>query len=122
MEPIKLSDSEMKFMNLLWAYAPINSTELVKLVEGELGWKKSTTYTVVRRLTQRNIVKNEKAIVICLVRREEVQQVKSEELLGKVYDGSIKMFLASFLKKENISKEEAKELKKMIDAYISEED
>ena len=71
MESIKLSDSEMKFMNVIWDRAPINSTELVKLVESEFGWKKSTTYTVIRRLSQRGIVKNENAVVSYLVKREE---------------------------------------------------
>ena len=118
MKDIKLSDSEMKFMNLIWSCAPINSTELVRLVETNLGWKKSTTYTVLRRLSQRDILKNENAIVSCLVKREEVQQVKGNEILGKVYGGSVKLFLASFLNKEKISKEEAEELKNMIDEYI----
>ena len=112
MKNIKLSDSEMKFlMNLIWEKAPINSTELVKLVEFKLGWKKSTTYTVIRRLSQRGIVKNENAMVSYLIKREEVQKVKGEEILGKVYGGSIKMLLASFLNKEKISRQEAEELK-----------
>lgn len=118
MRGISLSDSEMKFMNLIWDNAPINSTKLVKMVESSLGWKKSTTYTVIRRLSQRDILKNENAIVSYLVKREEVQQVKGDEILGKMYDGSIKMFLASFLNKEKISKKEAKELVNMIEEYI----
>lgn len=122
MENIKLSDSEMKFMNVIWDRAPINSTELVKLVESEFGWKKSTTYTVIRRLSQRGIVKNENAVVSYLVKREEVQQVKGEEILGKVYGGSIKMLLASFLNKDKISREEAEELKNMIDEYIEKDE
>lgn len=122
MKIIKLSDSEMKFMNLVWQNAPVNSTELVKLAELNLGWKKSTTYTVIRRLSQRSILKNENATVSYLVKKEEVQQVKGEELIGKVYEGSIKTFLAAFLNKEHISKEEAKELKSMIDEYIEREE
>lgn len=118
MRGISLSDSEMKFMNLIWDNAPINSTKLVKMVESSLGWKKSTTYTVIRRLSQRDILKSENAIVSYLVKREEVQQVKGDEILGKMYDGSIKMFLASFLNKEKISKKEAKELVNMIEEYI----
>lgn len=122
MKNIKLSDSEMKFMNLIWEKAPINSTELVKLVEFKLGWKKSTTYTVIRRLSQRGIVKNENAMVSYLIKREEVQKVKGEEILGKVYGGSIKMLLASFLNKEKISRQEAEELKNMIDEYIDKDE
>ncbi|MDF2594105.1 MAG: putative penicillinase repressor [Clostridia bacterium] len=122
MKYIKLSDSEIKFMNLIWDKAPINSTELARMVHEELGWKKSTTYTVLKRLSQRGIVKNEETMVCWLVKREEVQQVKSEELLSKVYDGSIKMFLASFLQKEKISEGEAAELKKIIDEYTQKEE
>lgn len=122
MRDIKLSDSEMKFMNLIWDNAPINSTQLVKLVEASLGWKKSTTYTVLKRLSQRDILKNENAIVSYLVQREEVQQIKGDEILGKMYNGSIKLFLASFLNKEKISKEEAKELANMIEEYIEKDE
>ncbi|HLR35696.1 MAG TPA: BlaI/MecI/CopY family transcriptional regulator [Tissierellales bacterium] len=119
---IKLSDSEMKFMNLIWDNAPINSTELVRIVEASLGWKKSTTYTVLRRLSQRGILKNENAVVSYLVEREEVQQTKGDEILGKIYGGSIKMFLASFLNKNKISKKEAKELANMIEEYIDKDE
>lgn len=122
MRDIKLPDSEMKFMNLIWDNAPINSTQLVKLVEASLGWKKSTTYTVLKRLSQRDILKNENAIVSYLVQREEVQQIKGDEILGKMYNGSIKLFLASFLNKEKISKEEAKELANMIEEYIEKDE
>lgn len=121
MKSIKMSDSEIRFMNLVWDSAPINSTELVKLADTHLGWKKSTTYTVIRRLSERGILKNENAIVSYLVRKEEIQHSKGEELLGKVYEGSIKMFLSAFLSKEKISKKEAEELKKMIDEYIDKE-
>lgn len=122
MKPIKISDSEMKFMNLVWDNSLINSTRLVKLSEEHLGWKKSTTYTVIRRLSQRSILKNENAIVSFIVKKEEVQEKKGQELIGKVYEGSIKMFLSAFLSKEKISKEEAEELKSMIDEYIDREE
>ncbi|RDC48867.1 BlaI/MecI/CopY family transcriptional regulator [Paraclostridium bifermentans] len=122
MKLIKISDSEMKFMNLVWDNSPINSTKLVKLAEEHLGWKKSTTYTVIRRLSQRGILKNENAVVSFIVNKEEVQETKGQELIGKVYEGSIKMFLSAFLNKEKISKEEAEELKSMIDEYIYSEE
>lgn len=122
MKPVKMSDSEIKFMNLVWDKAPINSTELVKFADSQLGWKKSTTYTVIRRLVDRGIIKNEQAIVSYLIEKEEVQQSKGEELIGKVYEGSIKLFLSAFLDKQKVSKKEAEELKKMIDEYIDRED
>lgn len=122
MKNIKMSDSEIKLMNLVWDNAPINSTQLVKEAATHLGWKKSTTYTVIRRLSERGILKNENAMVTFIIKREEVQQVKGEEILGKVYEGSIKMFLSAFLSKQKISVQEAEELKQMIDEYIDKED
>ncbi|AFA50088.1 BlaI/MecI/CopY family transcriptional regulator [Acetobacterium woodii] len=122
MKPIKMSDSEMKFMNLVWERAPINSMELVKLSADLLGWKKSTTYTVIRRLVQKEILKNENAIVSYIVKKEDVQEIEGKELISKVYEGSIKIFLTAFLSKEKISKKEAEELKKMIDAHTNSED
>ena len=122
MEYIKLADSELKFMNLIWEVAPINSTELVKLTEERLGWKKSTIYTVVRRLAKKQILKSEKAIVSYLVEKEAIQQLKGEEVIGKVYEGSIGGFLSAFLSKKKITQKEADELKKMIDEHIIKEE
>lgn len=122
MQKIKLADSEIRFMNLIWEQEPINSTELVKYAERELGWKKSTTYTIIRRLKQKGILSNEQAIVTSLVKKEEVQQATGNEILGKIYEGSIKTFLAAFLKQENISQDEVKELRTMIDEYLEREE
>lgn len=122
MEYIKLADSELKFMNLIWEVAPINSTELVKLAEERLGWKKSTIYTVVRRLTKKQILKSEKAIVSYLIEKEAIQQLKGEEVLGKIYEGSIGVFLSAFLSKTKITQKEADELKEMIDEHINKEE
>jgi len=115
METIKLFDAEYRFMSLIWEKEPINSTELVKFANIELGWKKSTTYTVIRKLQERGIIKNENATVFALVPKRQVQKNESREFIDKIYDGSLKMFLVSFLDKENISEEEAAELKKIID-------
>ena len=115
MEMIKLFDAEYKFMSVIWEHEPINSTELVKLANAEMGWKKSTTYTVLRKLCERDVLKNENAMVSSIIPKEQVQINESREFLDKIYDGSLKMFLVSFLDKENISAEEAAELKKIID-------
>lgn len=117
---IKLFDAEYRFMEILWNHGPINSTELVKICNEKLGWKKSTTYTTIKRLSERKIVKNEKAVVNYLVTKEEVRIVESREHLNKLYNGSIKMFLTSFLNKEELSMEEVKELKELIDKKINE--
>lgn len=115
MENIKIFEAEFKFMEILWNNEPINSTELVKLANEELGWKKSTTYTVIRRLTDRGIIENKDSIVSSIVDRELAQRSETEELIDKVYGGSTKMFFASFLQKENLSKNEIKELKEIVD-------
>lgn len=117
---IKINDSEMRFMNLVWDREPVNSTELVRLAGEALGWKKSTTYTVIRRLSDRGAVKNENALVTALVERGQVQKSESAQLIDKVYNGSLKLFLASFLEREKLSAVEAAELKRLIDAHTGE--
>lgn len=121
MEEIKLFDAEYKFMSIVWAHEPVNSTELVKLAESELGWKKSTTYTVIRKLSNRGILKNENAVVTALIEKAKVQQRESQAFVDKMYNGSLKMFLVSFLGNERMTEQEAIELKKIIDEKTSEE-
>lgn len=116
MSGFKLFESEYKFMEVVWDHAPVNSTKLVSLCLEILGWKKSTTYTVLRKLCERGVLKNDDAMVTYLVGREEIQLQESKELLEKSFNGSLPMFLATFLKKEPLSEQEAAELKKVIDA------
>lgn len=116
MKKYQLFEAEYKFMEIIWETAPINSTKLVSLSAERLGWKKSTTYTVLRKLCERGLVKNDNATVSFLVGKEEIQSQESRELLEKSFDGSLPAFLAAFLKKERISDQEAEELKRIIDA------
>lgn len=116
----RVFDAEYKFMEILWTNSPINSTELVKLCNQELGWKKSTTYTTIKRLSERKIVMNENAIVSYLLSKDAIRVEESKEHLNKLYNGSMKMFLISFLNKEDLSIDEIKELKELIDKKISE--
>lgn len=120
METIKITDAELKFMNIVWENSPINSTELVKLATNKLGWKKSTTYTVIRNLCKRNILQNENATVRYLIDRERIQRFECDQIINKVYDGSLKLFLTAFLEKEKLSQKEAEELKKLIDENMAE--
>ncbi len=122
MKDLKLFDAELKFMNIVWDEAPINSTELVKLAQEILGWKKSTTYTVIRKLCKRGILQNENAEVRYLVEREQVQKKESTDHLNKMYNGSLKFFLASFLDKETLTEEEGLELKRIIDEKTTTEE
>jgi predicted transcriptional regulator len=122
MEQIKIFDAEYKFMNIIWGHSPISSTQLVKLANEELGWKKSTTYTVVRRLCERGVLVNEKTVVTALVTREQVMRAESEEHIGKVYEGSLKLFFTTFLQKEKLNSDEINELKKIVDSYSNKEE
>lgn len=115
MENVKLFDAEYRFMNLVWEHEPINSTELVRLCLREVGWKKSTTYSMLKRLSGRGIVKNEDAVVTALTKREEVQKYESEALLDKAFDGSLPSFITAFLSDRKLSKEEAAEIVAMIE-------
>jgi BlaI family penicillinase repressor len=115
MEEFKLFDAEYKFMDIIWELEPINSTKLTKVCLKKLGWKKSTTYTMIRKLAERGILKNENATVVALVKREEVQKHDSEVLLKKTFNNSLPIFLATFLQDKKLSKKEAEEIKKMIE-------
>ena len=112
---LKLYDAEYKFMEIVWKHEPINSTELVSLCKELLGWKKSTTYTVIRKLKEREILKNEKATVSSLVKQNEARKYESEVLLDKTFNGSLPAFLTAFLSDKKINSEEAETLKKIID-------
>lgn len=118
MEQYKLFDAEQKFVSLIWENEPINSTDLVKLCLEKLGWKKSTTYTVLRKLCERGIVQNQNAIVTTLIKREEAQKYESEALIEKTFDGSLPQFLTAFLGKNKITEKEAEQLKRIIEEAI----
>lgn len=115
MEDFKLFDAEYKFLDIIWELEPINSTELTKTCLQKLGWKKSTTYTMIRKLQERGILKNENATVTALIKREQVQKYESEALIEKAFDSSLPVFLATFLKDKRLSRHEAEKIKKMIE-------
>lgn len=111
----KLADGEYRFAEIVWEHEPVNSTALVRLCQEKMGWKKATTYTVLRKLCQRGILQNENAVVTALVKREEAQRYEAEALLQKSFDNSLPMFVAAFLKDKKLSLQEAEDLKRMID-------
>lgn len=115
MDNIKIFEVEYRFMCIVWEREPINSTELVKLCEEQFGWKKSTAYTVIKRLSERGALKNEKAVVSALVSRLQVQKYESEQILEKTFDNSLPSFITAFLQDKTLSEEEAQSIKKMID-------
>ena len=116
----KVYDSEYKFCQILWANEPVKSRELVRLCQEQLGWKSTTTYTVIKRLSQRGALKNEDTIVTSLVSKEEVQASQLEELVDKTFDGSLPAFVAAFTRHRNISEQEIDEVQAMIDRYRKE--
>lgn len=117
MEYAKLCDSEYRFMCVIWEAEPVSSGELVSLCQEKLGWKKSTTYTVLRKLCEKGYLENKETIVSALVSKEQVQAKESEEFVERTFDGSLPGFIAAFLGGRKISGEEAEALKQMIEAY-----
>lgn len=114
---INLGESEYRFASIVWEHEPIASGELVKRAEVLLKWKKSTTYTVLKKLCEKNILKNENAIVTAIVKKEEVQKFQSEQLIEKTFSGSLPSFIASFMSDKKLSQVEAEEIKMLIDSY-----
>lgn len=113
----KVFESEYRFCLILWENEPINSTKLVRLCKEKLGWSKATTYTVIRRLSERGILKNENAVVSSLVSMDEVQAAEIDELVDKTFGGSLPAFIAAFTKHKNLSPDEIAEIRQMIDSY-----
>lgn len=111
----KIYESEYRVLQILWEQEPAASPELVKLCGERLGWKKSTTYTVIRKLAEKGIVKSEKTIVRTLVTKEEVDHQAGEELLERTCQGNIPAFFAAFLKDRKLTEEEATKLRRLID-------
>lgn len=115
MEDFRLFDAEYRLMDLVWEYQPINSTALSRLCQEKLGWKKSTTFNLVRKLGERGILKNENATVTALVEREQVLRQESEAAVEKSFGGSLPNFVAAFLSGKKLSHQEAEALRRLID-------
>ncbi|NMA25849.1 MAG: BlaI/MecI/CopY family transcriptional regulator [Clostridiales bacterium] len=111
----KLGVMETKFAELIWDNEPISSGELVKLCERELAWKKSTTYTMLRRLCDRGIFQNRDSTVSSLMTKQEFAALQSEKFVEETFDGSLPRFLAAFTLRKKLSEEEIDELKRLID-------
>ncbi|MBE6651192.1 MAG: BlaI/MecI/CopY family transcriptional regulator [Ruminococcaceae bacterium] len=116
METPKIFESEYRFCLLLWENEPIKSPDLAKLCFEKLGWKPSTTYTVIKRLSERGVLKNEKTVVTSLISKEEAQASEIDELVEKRFEGSLPAFVAAFTKHQKLSKSEINELQAMIDS------
>ena len=122
METPKIFESEYRFCLILWENEPINSAKLARLCSEKLGWSRTTTYTVIRRLSDRGVVKNENTIVTSLVSKDEVQAAEIDELVEKTFEGSLPAFIAAFTRRKSLSREEAAEIRQMLDRCESNED
>ena len=120
METPKIFESEYRFCLLLWEHEPINSTQLAALCKEKLGWSKATTYTVLRRLADRGVLKNENATVTSLVTKQEVQRSRLTKMVDETFEGSMPAFIAAFSHSKRLSKSEVDQLREMIDNYKEE--
>ena len=117
METPKVFESEYRFCLILWAHEPVKSCDLVRLCQEQLGWKPTTTYTVIKRLSQRGILKNEHTVVTSLVSKDEVQAAEIDELVEKKFEGSLPAFIAAFAKHKTLTEKEIDAVQQMIDHY-----
>lgn len=117
MEIPKIFESEYRFCLILWEHEPVNSTKLAVLCKEQLGWSKATTYTVIRRLSERGVLKNENATVTSLVSKEQVQESELEQLVEKTFEGSVPSFIAAFSRSKMLTEEEVAQLQELIDNY-----
>lgn len=120
METPKIFESEYRFCLILWENEPVNSTRLVELCKDKLGWSKATTYTVIRRLSERGVVKNENTIVTTLISKEEAQKSRLEEMVEETFEGSMPAFIAAFSRSKKLTKTEVEQLQALIDSYQEE--
>jgi len=120
MKEYKLTESEEKFADLIWQNEPIGSGELVKLCEKEMNWKKSTTYTVLKKLCEKGLFRNENAVVTSLVTKDEYFSRQSIRFVEDTFGGSLPKFLVAFMSGKKLSKRQAEELKRLIDEHKEE--
>lgn len=115
MEVPKIFESEYRFCMILWECEPVTTAELVKRCQEQLGWKRTTTYTVIKRLGERGVLQNESGTVTSLVSREQAQASEIDELVEKKFAGSLPAFVAAFTKRRDLSEQELDEVQNMID-------
>ncbi|MBR2471128.1 MAG: BlaI/MecI/CopY family transcriptional regulator [Clostridia bacterium] len=115
MEHLKLCASDYRFMTIVWENEPIQSGNLVKICLEELGWKKSTTYTMVKKLSEKGYLRNENSVVKALIPKEDVQAFESEYVVNNTFEGSLPAFIAAFMSNKKLTEKEAEEIKRLIE-------
>ena len=111
----KVHEGEYRFCLILWENEPIQSAKLAQLCKERLGWSRTTTYTIIRRLTDRGVVKSENAIVTAVIKKEEIQLREMNELMEKTFEGSLPAFVAAFARRQKLSEEDVEALRRLID-------
>lgn len=114
MDTPKIFESEYRFCLILWEQEPVKSTELARLCKERLGWSKTTTYTVIKRLSDRGVLKNENTVVTSLISKEEAQLSELDELMEKKFEGSLPAFIAAFARRQSLSEKDIQELERII--------
>ena len=117
MMDLELGIVQERFADIVWANEPVGSGELVKICEKELNWKKPTTYTVLRKLCEKGLLKNENGIVSSVISHEDFYSSKTEQIIEESFAGSLPAFIASFISHKNLTAKEAEEIQKMIDTF-----
>ena len=115
MQVPKIFESEYRFCLILWRNEPITSANLAKLCNEELGWSRTTTYTVIKRLSERGVLKSENSLVTSLVSKEQVQASEMDEMMEKTFEGSLPAFIAAFAKRQSLSDKEIEEIRRIIE-------
>ena len=115
MDTPKIFESEYRFCLIMWAHEPVTAVELVKLCQQQLGWKRTTTYTVIKRLGERGVLRNDNGMVTSLISKDDAQASEIDELVEKKFEGSLPAFVAAFTRHQKISMQDLDELQSMID-------
>ena len=120
MEHMELGEVQLRFAEIVWHYAPLSSGELVKICQRELNWKKPTTYTVLRKLCEKGLFKNEDGLVSVVMTRRQFDAARTEQFVEDAFDGSLPAFLTAFTTRKKLSAAEVEEIQKMIDTFRKE--
>jgi len=111
----KIYEGEYRFCLILWEYEPVTAAELARLCQDRLGWKRTTTYTVIKRLGQRGVLKNDSGTITSLISKDAAQELEIDELLEKKFEGSLPAFVAAFTRRQKLSDRDLDEVQRMID-------
>lgn len=115
MNEVRLGAIESRFADIVWARAPISTAELIKVCEAEFDWKRTTTYTVLKRLSERGIFKNDNGTVTVLISKDEFYSMQSEKVINESFGGSLPAFIAAFTSRQNLSEDEISEIRAIIE-------